>query len=85
MSQFNVTTRCDGCSLFHRIHLSLPQTIIALAAKYCQEKYQNHQGNDPWRPAAKQNLPRIERQENSINLAASRQESFTWQFGHQEK
>ena len=56
MSQFNVTTRCDGCSLFHRIHLSLPQTVIALAAKYRQEKYQNHQGNDPWRPAAKNHL-----------------------------
>ena len=85
MSQFNVTTRYDGCSLFHRIHLSLPQTVIALAAKYRQEKYQNHQGNDSWRPAAKQNLPRTERQENSINLAASCQESFAWQFGHQEK
>ena len=64
---------------------ALPQTRIALAAKYRQGKYQNRQGNDPWRPAAKQNPPRIERQENSINLAASRQESFTWRFGRQEK
>jgi len=63
----------------------LPQTVIALPAKYRQEKYQNRQENDPWRPATKQNPPRIERQENSINLAASRQESFTWRFGRQEK
>jgi len=56
-----------------------------LAAKYRQEKYQNRQGNDPWRLAAKQNPPRVERHGNSINLAASRQESFTWRFGRQEK
>jgi len=64
---------------------SLPQTVIALAAKYRQGKYQNRQGNDPWRLAAKQNPPRVERHGNSINLAASRQESFTWRFGRQEK
>ena len=52
---------------------SLPQTVIALAAKYRQGKYQNRQGNDPWRLAAKQNPPRIEGQGNSIYLAASRQ------------
>ena len=85
MSQFNVTTRYDGCSLFHRIHLSLPQTVIALAAKYRQEKYQNHQGNDPWRPAAKQNLPRIESQGNSISLAAGRHGLFAWRFDRQVK
>jgi len=37
-----------------------------------------------WRPAAKQSPPRVERQGNSINLAANRQELFTWQFGRQE-
>ena len=64
---------------------SLPQTVIALAAKYRQGKYQNCQGNDPWWPASKQSPPIVERQGNSINLAASRQESFTWRFGRQEK
>jgi len=36
------------------------------------------------KPPAKQNTPGIERQENDINLAANRQELFTWQFGRQE-
>ena len=52
---------------------SLPQTGIDLAAKYRQGTYQNRQGNDPWRLAAKQNPPRVERHGNSINLAANRQ------------
>ena len=58
---------------------SLPQTVIALAAKYRQGKYQNRQGNDPGRPATEQSPPRIERS------AAGRQDLFTWRFGRQEK
>jgi len=58
---------------------ALPQTRIALAAKYRQGKYQNRQGNDPWRAAAKQSPPKIERS------AAGRQDLFTWRFGRQEK
>ena len=59
-----------------RSHLclySLHQNRINLAAKNRQGNYQNRQGNDPWRPAAKQNPPRIERQYNAITLAAGRQ------------
>jgi hypothetical protein len=51
-----------------------------VAAKKHQEKYQNRQGNDPWRLAAKQYSPRIESQESPITLAAGRQGLFSWRF-----
>ena len=63
---------------------SLHQSWFTLAAKNRQEIYQNRQGNDPWRPTAKQNPPRIESQENCVSLAAGRQESFAWQSSCQE-
>ena len=44
------------------IVLDLPESGIALAAKNRQGKCQNHQVNVSWRPAAKQNPPRIESQ-----------------------
>ena len=50
------------CAHTFFIMRTLHQNRIALAAKNRQGKYQNRQGNDPWRPAAKQNPPRIERQ-----------------------
>jgi len=66
--------------------MTLHQNRIALATKNHQRKYQNRQeNNDPWRLAAKQNPPRTESQENQITLAASRQGSFSWQFGRQVK
>jgi len=64
--------------------VTLPEIRIALAAKNHQEIYQNRQGNNPWRPTAKQNSPKIESQGNCVSLAAGHQESFAWQSSCQE-